>query len=211
MPNHRAVSALILAAGASRRMGDKNKLLMAWRGEPMVRQVARKALASGARDVVVVTGYRSETIKNALAGLPLRIVFNPNHGKGMGTSLARGIASLRPDTSAVLVCLADMPFVQVSTMNRLIGRYRSARGQSLCVPTHLGRAGNPVLLPMRHFAALRRLRADSGARHLIRQAAELVEQVEVNDPGILRDIDDRKDWARTLKSAGGDQPILPDL
>src|SRR5690606_14894479 len=95
--------AVLLAAGASRRFGDANKLLANVGGKPLIRLVAGAIVESGAADIVVVTGHDHEAVEAALSALPLRFVHNEDWPTGMGRSIARGVRALRPETPAAFV------------------------------------------------------------------------------------------------------------
>ena len=113
-----AIAAIVLAAGQSRRMGRRNKLLVPVDGEPMVRRAVRAA-ANGASAVVVVTGHEREQVESALAGLDVTLVHNPAYESGLSTSLARGVSALSAGVAGAVVCLADMPDVRAEHHARL--------------------------------------------------------------------------------------------
>src|SRR5512138_3343641 len=104
------VAALILAAGASTRMG-RPKQLLDWGGRPLVRAAAETALAARLDPVLVVVGGARAEVEAALVGLPLRVIANPNYAGGQSTSLRAGVAALGSDSDAVVVLLGDQPFV----------------------------------------------------------------------------------------------------
>ncbi len=110
------IAALLLAAGASRRMGDANKMVAIIGGRPMVRIAAEAALGSGAVSLTVVTGYAPQDVDAALAGLEVTRVHNPDFAGGLSTSLRSGLASLPDDIDGVVVLLADMPAVTSATV-----------------------------------------------------------------------------------------------
>src|SRR6185295_7826809 len=96
-------------AGRSSRMGGPNKLLADIAGKPLVRIAVDQALAARARPVIVVTGHQRERVEAALAGLPVKLVHNPDFAEGLGTSLKTGIAAVPEDADGAIVCLGDMP------------------------------------------------------------------------------------------------------
>lgn len=182
------VAAIVLAAGQSRRMGS-NKLTGDFAGRPLVVHAARAALDSRASPVVVVTGFEAERVHAALAGLDVRFVHNPDYARGMSTSLIAGIGSLADDIDGALVCLGDMPRVTAGHLDRLIAAFDPAAGRAIGIPTYQGKRGNPVLWARRFFPRMRGLAGDVGARALIAEHADLVFEVEVEDDGVLFDVD----------------------
>ncbi len=188
-PTGRNVAALVLAAGRSSRMGGANKLLETIAGRPLVRVVVEAALASQARPVVVVTGHQREHVEAALAGLPVTVVYNPSFSDGLGTSLRAGIAALPAEADGVIVCLGDMPQVDASLIDQLIGAFDPDNGALVVVPTIDGGRGNPVVWSRRFFGDLMAVEGDVGARHLIGRYAEVVTEVALNDKAAITDID----------------------
>jgi molybdenum cofactor cytidylyltransferase len=195
------VAALVLAAGQSRRMGGPNKLVATIDGKPLVRIAAEAALKSRAVSVTAVTGHLADKVRDALAGLDLKIVHNPDYAEGLSTSLRTGLASLPADVDGAIVLLADMPEVDAATIDRLIGAFDPGRGALLVVPTFEGKRGNPVLWAARYFPDLMTVKGDTGGRHLIGANPDAVAEVELG-PAVALDID----TPEALAAAGGALP-----
>ena len=183
------IAALVLAAGRSTRMGDVNKMLALVYGQPMVARVADAVLASAANPAIVVVGYEAAKVRNALAGRAVTAVENPDYAAGLSTSLKRGLAAAPPDVDGVLVCLGDMPRVTADQIDRLIAAFDPVAGRAICVPTHGGKRGNPVLWAARFIPEMLDIAGDVGARHMIGAYEELVCELEMETPGVLVDID----------------------
>ena len=185
---------MVLAAGFSRRMGALNKLLLELEGVPVIARSVDAVLGSTARPVVVVTGYEPERVRAALAGRELVFAHNPEPAEGLAASLRIGLAALGAEPDGAVVCLGDMPWVRPEHLEALIAAFGASAGRSICVPTFAGQRGNPVLWPRRHFAGIRALRGDAGARSLLAAHASEVCYVPVSDPGVTRDVDTPEDW-----------------
>jgi molybdenum cofactor cytidylyltransferase len=185
----RRVAAVVLAAGRSTRMGGPNKLLAEIARRPLVRIAAEEALASRAKPVIVVAGHQHEQVEKALAGLPVRLVHNPDFAQGLGTSLKAGIAAVPADADGAIVCLGDMPQVDAGLIDRLIGAFDPDRGALVVVPTFEGKRGNPVLWSRRFFPDLMAIEGDVGARHLIGRYGEAVLEVPLDGKAAFTDID----------------------
>ena len=185
----RRIAAVVLAAGRSTRMGAINKLIAEIGGKPLVRIAAEQALASRAKPVIVVTGHERERVAAALAGLPVRLVNNPDYGEGLGSSLKAGITAVPADADGAIVCLGDMPQVDSQLIDRLIAAFDPERGALVVVPTFDGRRGNPVVWSRRFFHDLMSIAGDIGARHLIGSYAEAVVEVPVAGEAALTDVD----------------------
>jgi molybdenum cofactor cytidylyltransferase len=163
------VSAVILAAGGSTRMG-RPKLALSVRGESMIRRAARAALASRCREVIVVLGQHAEVYRPLLDGLHVRLVDNPDPGEGMGSSIRTGVGALAPDAGGVVILLADQPFVSAAAIDRLI-ETAAARGRRVVASSYHATVGPPAFFHREYFPALLALAGDRGARSVIQAAS----------------------------------------
>ncbi len=181
------ITAILLAAGRSQRMGQP-KLLLPWHGISLVRHVAQTALCSSIDELLVVVGHRAKHVMAALDGLPVRIVHNDAFLEGQSTSIRAGLAALDPATAAVLILLADQPLIRAQTLDTLISVYR--REQPLIVaPRYKDQRGNPVLFAQALFPQLLKLAGDEGARAILKAYAPQTVMVDVADEGVVLDID----------------------
>jgi molybdenum cofactor cytidylyltransferase len=179
-----------MAAGKSSRMAPANKLLTDVDGRLMVQRAVDTALASQARPVVVVTGHDGARVREALAGRPVEFIENSDYAAGLSTSVRTGLAWLSgKDVDGAVFLLGDMPLVTPAHVDRLIAAFSPVEGRAICVPTHKGKRGNPVLWSARFFAEMRALEGDKGARSLFGTHADQVCEVEMQDDGVLVDID----------------------
>ena len=196
------MSAVVLAAGESKRMGKKKEVLPI-AGEPMVRVVVRKLLsAKGIDEVIVVLGHRADEVGAALSGIAderLELVGNRRHVEGMGTSLALGASACSWGTDAVIVALADAPFFRVEDVEALVAAH--AKGARIAVPVFAGRRGHPVLLDGEYRDRLEALTGDTGAKRILESEKGVVE-VELDDDGFLVDIDEGDDYEAVRDGAG---------
>ena len=186
---NRKVAAIILAAGRSTRMGGPNKLLAELAGKKLVRIAAEQALASKASEVIVVTGHQAELVEQALVGLKVKFVRNPDFAGGLASSVKAGIAAVADNADGAIVCLGDMPLIDAALIDRLIEAFAPDRGHLITVPVAEGRRGNPVLWSRRFFKELMTLDGDTGARHLITKHTEAVSEVPVEGDSAFLDID----------------------
>ena len=191
MQPHSRVSAIILAAGMSRRMGTPKQLLRLGDGT-LLEQVLENVRRSQADEIILVLGYAAETIQQQIAVDGVRVVINPTYQDGMGTSLKTGLLALDPDCGAALIVLADQPFVQPKTLDQLIEHHHRHRPQIL-IPMYKGFRGNPLLLDRSVFPELMGLTGDIGCRAIFGSHLEGIHKLAVEDPGILLDIDSASD------------------
>ena len=193
---HRGLCAVVLAAGASRRFGSP-KQLANYRGETLVARSVRLAYEAGAETVCVVLGYRAGLILRALQESDVSLigtstVRNPRWREGMGRSLACGVRALDQRARAVLVCLADQPLLETGDLVRLVQVWR-ASPRSVVASRYDGKPGVPALFPRSHFAALKSLSGDRGARVLLASSSNVL---SVPMPRAAVDVDDPRDLER---------------
>jgi len=184
------IAALLLAAGLSRRMAPRNKLLMRDSGgTAMIARAADAVLASRASPVIAVLGHQADEVAAALGPRPVRMVRAPHFKAGLSASLHAGLAALPVEAEAVLVCLGDMPLLTQTLIDRLLDAYDADEGSLIVVPTYHGKRGNPVLWDRRFFAEMAALTGDTGARGLLLRHAEHVVEVECESDAVLLDFD----------------------
>lgn len=185
------VSAILLAAGASTRMGVP-KLLLPLGGEPIVRRTVRQVCDSGYDEVLVVSGSEQPRIVEALDGLPVRHAHNPEFAAGMGTSFRTGVRHLSDDAEAAMFALADQPFVTAEEYRAILEAWRlqkprivGSRFGGVTAPPHLfARPLFPELAALQH-----------GARDLLTRHASAMVVLHFA-PERLLDIDTPDDYER---------------
>ncbi|MEO0621635.1 MAG: molybdopterin-binding/glycosyltransferase family 2 protein [Pseudomonadota bacterium] len=190
------VHAVLLAAGASRRMRGRDKLLEEVEGQPLLSRTAAEIAASGVDSTVAVLRPGDAPRAAALSGTGVRTVENPRAAEGMGTSLAAGLRALPADTDAALVVMADMPEISAADIDRLIAAFDPAEGREIIrATTATGRPGHPVLFSRRFFEALQALEGDRGARTILEENAEFVTDVPLAGEAATTDLDTPEAWA----------------
>ncbi len=159
---HERTAGVVLAAGEAVRFGSP-KLLLPWRGEPIIRHPVRAALTAGLDPVVVVAGEYLLEIQNALRDMPVMVIENPRWKEGQSTSLQTGLASITRSIGGVIFLLADQPQVPVGLIRALVETHASHL-EPITAPLVDGQRGNPVLFDASTFPDLMALRGDVGGR-----------------------------------------------
>lgn len=185
-------AALVLAAGSARRFGG-GKLLAPFRGRPLLHGALAAARAAPVSEIIVVTGADRVAVEACVAAFDpaIRTVHAEGHAEGLAASLRAGVASLGPQTEAVIVFLGDMPCVPVPVLGPLAQAV--AAGAPAAAPEFQGRRGNPVVLSRRLFPQVAGLEGDAGARSILDGLGERLARVESPDAGVLFDVDRPQD------------------
>ena len=199
------VSAIALAAGESRRMGDVNKLTLPVDGVPLLRRTLTRLLDSELHEIVVVSGHEQATVKALLAGLPVSLVNNGHYAEGRMTSLYCGVQALSEPCDGVMVCLSDQPFLEVGDFNRLMHAYLEYRPALALVPSYRGRRGNPRVLSDRLRDSILGADGKLDCKRLIEENPTQVTTLEMDNDHVLFDLDTPEDYQRLMRHLGSDK------
>ena len=193
-----SVALLLLAAGASTRMG-RPKQLLPYHGRTLLRHAAETAVASGCAPFVLVTGALHDELVAEVADLPIQVVRNKHWESGMASSIQTGLTAVAPaQPRAVLIMLADQPLVTPELLRQLVARQQQT--QAPVVATAYGATlGVPALFAASQFPALRRLQGAQGAARLIASLGNAV--ARVNFPAGLVDVDTPAEYQALLACA----------
>jgi molybdenum cofactor cytidylyltransferase len=189
-----SIAGVILAAGASSRMGQP-KVLLEWQGETLIHRAAHTALAAGLNPVIIVTGAIHSQIEHTLSDLPVQLVYNPNWQSGQSTSVRAGVNALPNNTRAVVFLLGDQPFVTPDLIQKLIETYQKTEPEILAPYVNQKRI-NPVIFDRSVFLHLLELQGDAGARSLFSQFPPAA--MPWDDERVAFDIDTPDDYAKLI-------------
>ena len=190
------VSAIVLAAGEGRRMGDPAlKLALRLGGKSILRRVVEAALASPVDEVVVVLGHGAAELEQELPRDPrVRAVYNPDYASGQSSSLKAGINAIASQAQAAVFLLGDQPLISLQAIEALVSAFRS-RHSTVVRPLYRGTPGHPVLFSRALFPELLQVTGDQGGRELLARHQAEVATVELNLESPV-DIDTREDYSR---------------
>jgi len=188
-----AVAAVVLAAGASTRLGQPKQLAPIG-GRPALAYTLDALRASSIDRVVLVLGHHADAIAAALDLTEITVVRNDAYAEGQSTSVLAGVKSLGDDVAAALMVVGDQPLLAPTVVDAIVRAYEQTGGPFI-VPVYAGEWGNPVLLARATWPLLDNLKGDTGARPILRKHMDMVLEVPV--PGsLLDDIDTPEDYAR---------------
>lgn len=192
-----SITAVILAAGASRRMGGSPKALLELQGETYLARITRTARAAGATNVLVVAGPPHGERVRARLPVGAAVLWNPDPGRGMFSSVQAGVAGLPRGTLSALVWPVDQPLVREDTVRRVL----AAQPGRIAIPRYQGRGGHPVRIPVACFGPLLALPAEATLKDLIDRQAALRVDVDVEDEWVVQDVDTPEEAQATAAAA----------
>ena len=189
------IASLILAAGESSRMGS-DKALLTYRGRAFLESILLNLRDAGIKEIAVVLGHHADEIQEAVNLQGVRVILNGNYQAGQTSSLQAGLAALEAlSPEAVILCLVDHPAVSADVIAKLCDHFRVGKFQVI-VPTFHGQNGHPVVIGRGLFPDLLALGPKQGANCVIRKYRAATRFVEVDDPGVVLDVDDPQTYLR---------------
>jgi len=197
------ISAILLAAGRSRRMGAFKPLLR-FGDRTVIESCINNLRAAEVKDIIVVVGHRPEDIREKLKALEVKFAINPYPDSEMSASIARGVEAVSHGARALIIALVDHPAVPAETIKILIDEWR--RGARLVQPEHEGRGGHPVLIDLAYRDELLALDPESGLRALFAAHRREVKRVPVDSAYVARDMDTWEDYQRLHQDVFGVSP-----
>lgn len=185
------VSAILLAAGRSERMGAF-KPLLPFGDTTVISNCIQNLRGAGVEDIMVVVGHRAEELRQAVGDLDLQFALNPDPASEMNASIACGLRELLPETKAALIALTDQPAVPPDVIRAIVSEWMS--GERLIIPEFQGRGGHPVLVDLSFREELLNLDSGGGLKTFFKAHQRQIRRLPVNSPFIARDMDTWDDY-----------------
>ena len=196
------ISAILLAAGESKRMG-RPKQLLEWQGKTLLQHSWNRSSTPLRTRSFWSWGMKPTGSERALPALPIKIVINPDYKQGMASSLRQGLLAMDPGSEAFLVLLADQPGIGPEIINTLIRTFRQADPKRGIVrPVYRGRRGHPVLIGAQYLQEALQLQGDVGARRILMNHPGDILEIDVEQDAVLKDIDTPEEYRDYTKQAG---------
>ena len=186
-------SAILLAAGQSKRMNGENKLAKEIQGVPLIKLSVKNILTSSIDELIIVLGYQREIIEKLIdKNEKIKIIFNKDFESGMASSIKTGLDNLSEKSEAFFICLGDMPMVNHDIYNQLI---KCKDNKEIIVPTYKGQQGNPVLFDKSMKEKVLDIRGDIGAKKILELNKDKILNLEINDQSITKGFNTQGDFS----------------
>jgi molybdenum cofactor cytidylyltransferase len=191
-----AVSAIVLAAGEAIRMGVPKQLLK-FGQNTIIEHTIDNLLDSEIFEVIVVLGYKAERVAGLISDRPIKLVTNKNYEQGISSSISAGLKSVQKKATAVMFCLADQPFIDSQTINKIIQEF-AAHHKGIAIPYYQGQQGNPVIFSKKYIEDFFSLKGDTGGSQIISRNPDDILRVDVPCRGVIVDIDTRDNYLKEI-------------
>ena len=186
------ISAILLAAGQSKRMNGENKLTKKVHGIHLIKLSVKNILASSINELIIVLGHQKEIVEKLINNHEkIKFVFNKDFESGMASSIKTGLNNLSEKTEAFFICLGDMPMVNQDVYNQLI---RSRNNKEIIVPTYKGQQGNPILFSKSMKSIIISIEGDIGAKKILEQNKDKILKVKIDDINITKDFNTKDNF-----------------
>jgi len=189
------ISAILLAAGESKRMVDENKLVKKYKNIPLIKHAVSNVINSSIDELIIVLGYQKEAIEKIIEeNKKIKFIANPNFESGIASSIKKGLDSLSKETEAFFICLGDMPNVNKEIYNQLINASFSNKDKEIFVPYYQERQANPILFSKKMKDEIQKIEGDFGAKKIIADNEKKVFKLSTQDKGVITDFNKINDF-----------------
>ncbi|MEZ4963444.1 MAG: nucleotidyltransferase family protein [Saprospiraceae bacterium] len=195
------LTTILLAAGLSRRMGEKNKLFLPIMGKTMLEATLDNLLLAGVGDIIVVLGHGAAQAKALLKNREVMQLENPAYVQGMTTSIQAGIRAAPAGSGGFMICLADMPLISAEEYKLLATAFSKRLKEddmAIVQPVYQGQRGNPVIFSSRYSNAMLKLEHLEGCRPIVQENRAHLTLVDMQTPAVLQDADDERAFQELL-------------
>jgi molybdenum cofactor cytidylyltransferase len=190
------VSAILLGAGESKRMG-RDKLLLPWGKKTIFDHCLETLLRSEVKEVIVVINERLKKVIHPVHTKKMKVIINPHYKRGMSTSIRRGVRAVNPRSDGILIALGDQPFIKTRTINAMVKAFVQGK-EGIMVPSFKGKRGHPVIFHRKFKKELLELKGDAGGKSIIERYPGEVLDIPLRSEGVIKDIDLWEDYKENL-------------
>ena len=189
------ISAILLAAGQSKRLRGENKLTKLFKGKPLINHILFSLIKSKVNKIIIVLGFEHLKIKTKLLkSKKINFVINKNYKKGMSSSIKTGLKKLPKNNKGFLIVLGDMPNVTKTTINKIcLSITRSDK--EIILPKFKNRTGNPIGFKHSMIKNIYKIKGDSGAKNIIKKNNKKIKFLNINSKSILINLNTKRNFS----------------
>ena len=188
------ISAILLAAGESRRIPSENKLLKKFRGKPLINHTLKSLIKSKVNKIIIVLGYEHSKIKKIIIkNKKITLVINKDHKKGMSSSIKSGLKKVNKNNKGFIIVQSDMPFIKSSHVNK-INTSILKENKLVHALRYKNRIGNPIGFNISVLNKFKKIKGDIGAKYMVNRLKKSTNFINVASNKIFKDFDLKKDF-----------------
>ena len=188
------ISAILLAAGQSQRMGGDNKLIKKYNKKYLINHIIGTLIKSKVNKIIVVLGFQSSKVRRIIVkNKKINFVFNKNYKSGMASSIKTGLKRVSKKNIGFLIVQADMPLISKKIINSLCHGIRK-KNKEIIAPIHKRNIGNPIGFKSSMIKILNKTKGDSGAKKIIKRNKKNLSLIRVNSKSIFKNFNTQKDF-----------------
>ena len=189
------ITAILLAAGQSKRLRGENKLTKLFKGKPLINHILFSLIKSKVNKIIIVLGFEHLKIKTKLLkSKKINFVINKNYKKGMSSSIKTGLKKLPKNSKGFLIVLGDMPNITKTTINKICLSITKS-DKEIILPKFKNRIGNPIGFKQSMIKNINKIKGDRGAKNIIKKNSNKIKFVNINSKSVLTNFNTKKDFS----------------
>ena len=189
------ITAILLAAGQSKRLRGENKLTKLFKGKPLINNILFSLIKSKVNKIIIVLGFEHLKVKTKLLkSKKINFVINKNYKKGMSSSIKTGLKKLPKNSQGFLIVLGDMPNITKTTINKIcLSITRSDK--EIILPKFKNRTGNPIGFKQSMIKNINKIKGDRGAKNIIKKNNKKIKFLNINSKSILTNLNTKRNFS----------------
>ena len=189
------ITAILLAAGQSKRLKNENKLIKLFKKKLLINHILSSLIKSKVNKIIIVLGFEQLKVKKRLLkSKKIKFVINKNYKKGISSSIKTGLRSLSKDNKGFLIAQGDMPNITKTTINKIILLINKSR-KEIFLPRFKNRVGNPIGFKKSMIKNINKIKGDIGAKNIIKKNSKKIKFVNIYSKSILTNLNTKKDFS----------------
>jgi len=188
------ITAILLAAGQSKRIPKENKLIKKFKGKPLINHILSSLIKSSVNEIIIVLGFEYLKVKKKLLkSKKIKIVINKNYKKGIATSIKVGLKKIPKKNKGFLIAQGDMPKINKTLINKIILSINNS-DKEIFLPKFKDKIGNPIGFKQSMIKKIKRIRGDIGAKNIIKENSNKIKFININSKSILINFNIKRDF-----------------
>ena len=188
------ITAILLAAGQSKRLFNENKLIKNYKGKPLIKYVVQSIIKSKIEKLIIILGFEYLKVKKKInKNKKIKFVINHNYTRGIASSIKCGLKKISNESDGFIIVQADMPKISKNTLNKIYKEIKKNK-KEIFVPIKNNKTGNPIGFKLSMINQLKKIYGNRGAKIIIKRNRSKIKYIRTKSSGIFKDIDLIKDF-----------------